>query len=71
MANNADEEVAKLRRDFEELRTDVSSLLDSMKDAGAQRGRDSWERARRAGESLHEEVETCSGRRKARSAIIP
>ena len=67
MANNADDEVAKLRRDFDELRKDVSSLLDTMKDAGAQRGRDSWERARRAGESLHEEVESLQ--RQAESKI--
>ncbi|MGB7932641.1 MAG: hypothetical protein WCH04_10540 [Gammaproteobacteria bacterium] len=67
MANNADDELAKLRRDFEELRTDVSSLLDSMKNAGAQRGRESWERAKRTGESLHEEVESLQ--RQAESKI--
>jgi ElaB/YqjD/DUF883 family membrane-anchored ribosome-binding protein len=57
MANTVDDEVAKLRRDFEELRTDVRSLMDTMKDSGAQRGREAWDRARRAGESLQEEVE--------------
>lgn len=57
MANTVDDEVAKLRRDFEELRTDVRSLMDTMKDSGAQRGREAWDRARRAGESMQEEVE--------------
>jgi ElaB/YqjD/DUF883 family membrane-anchored ribosome-binding protein len=57
MADSVDDEVARLRRDFDQLRNDVSALLDSMKDAGARRGRESWERARQAGESLHEEVE--------------
>jgi ElaB/YqjD/DUF883 family membrane-anchored ribosome-binding protein len=67
MANNVDDEVAKLRRDFEALRTDVSSLLDSMKNAGVQRGRENWERARQAGESLQAEAENLQ--RQAESKI--
>jgi ElaB/YqjD/DUF883 family membrane-anchored ribosome-binding protein len=54
---NVDEDVAKLRRDYDELRSDVQSLLNTMKDSGAQRGRDAWDRARRTGESLQEDAE--------------
>jgi ElaB/YqjD/DUF883 family membrane-anchored ribosome-binding protein len=57
MAESIDDEVARLRRDLEELRTEVSSLLDSMSDSGARGAREAWDRARRAGESLHEEIE--------------
>ena len=71
MANNADDEMAKLRRDFEELRKDVSSLVDTMKEAGVQRGRESWERARRAGESVQEEVESLQRQAESRISDHP
>ena len=54
---NVDDEMAKLRQDFDQLRADMQSLVKTMKESGARRTRDTWEKAQRAGESLTGEVD--------------
>ncbi len=53
---SVDEEVAKLRRDMDQLRGDITSMTATFKEMGAQRGRAAVARARRAGDSLREEA---------------
>ena len=53
---SVDEEVAKLRRDMDQLRTDISALTTSFKEVGVQKGRAAMARARRTGDSLRNEA---------------
>lgn len=56
--NNVNDELDKLRSDVTELREDVQVLINAMKEAGLQRGREFYdraaERARHAGETVRE-----------------
>ncbi len=51
-----DDEVAKLRKDMDQLRGDISTLTTSFKELGAQKGRAAIARARRTGDSVREEA---------------
>ena len=54
---SVDEEVAKLRHDMDQLRTDISTLTASFKNLGVQKGRAAMNNARRRGDQLREEAE--------------
>jgi ElaB/YqjD/DUF883 family membrane-anchored ribosome-binding protein len=53
---NVDEEVAKLRKDMDQLRHDISTLTTSFKELGVQKGRAAVARAKRTGDALREEA---------------
>lgn len=52
-----DEEVAKLRKDMEQLRGDIGSLSEAFKDLGREKGRAAIDRARRTGEAARNEAQ--------------
>lgn len=52
-----DDEVAKLKKDIDQLRDDIGTLTNSFKELGAQKGRDAMDRAKRTGTSMREEAE--------------
>jgi ElaB/YqjD/DUF883 family membrane-anchored ribosome-binding protein len=54
---NVDEEVTKLRKDMDQLRSDIGALTNSIKELGVQKGRAAINRARRTGTSLREEAD--------------
>jgi ElaB/YqjD/DUF883 family membrane-anchored ribosome-binding protein len=58
MANNVDQEINQLKSDMAGLREDMASLVDTMKEAGMEKGRQyydsAYERARHAGEAVSE-----------------
>jgi len=51
------DDLASLRKDVEQLRVDVASLLNSLKSMGVERGREAVGRAKQTGEALRTEVE--------------
>lgn len=53
---NVDDEMAKLRSDLDQLRGDMQSLVQAVKDSGVRQTRETLERAQRTGESLTEGV---------------
>lgn len=53
----ANDDLASLRKDVEQLQTDVASLLGSLKSMGIERGREAVGRARQTGEVLRTEAE--------------
>lgn len=59
---NVDEEVAKLRKDMDQLRDDIGALTSSLKEMGVQKGRAAMARAKRTGDSLREEAEAWRAR---------
>lgn len=54
---SVDEEVAKMRKDMDQLRADIGTLTTSFKELGMQKGRAAVARARRTGDSVREEAE--------------
>lgn len=59
---SVDEEVAKLRKDMEQIRSDLGSLADTLKTVGVEQGRAAANRARRAGGNLRKEAEAWRAR---------
>jgi ElaB/YqjD/DUF883 family membrane-anchored ribosome-binding protein len=53
---NVDDEVAKLRKDMDQLRSDISTLTATFKELGVQKGREAVARARKTGDALREEA---------------
>lgn len=53
----ANDDLTSLRKDVEQLRGDVASLLDSLKGIGIERGREAVSRAKRTGETVRAEAE--------------
>lgn len=51
-----DEEVAKLRKDLEQLRGDIAGLSEAVKEAGRERGRAAIDRAKRSGAAARTEM---------------
>ncbi len=71
MASNVDDEMAKLRHDFDQLRADMQSLMKTMKDTGTRRSREAWEKAQQTGESLTEEVDELQKRAEKKIGDYP
>lgn len=59
---SVDEEVAKLRKDMDQLRADIGTLTTTFKDFGVQKGRAAMARAKRTGDSLREEADAWRAR---------
>lgn len=52
MANNIDQELNQLKSDMANLREDVATMVDTMKEAGIKKSRNYYDRSREAGEKV-------------------
>ena len=66
-----DDDMAALRKDMDQLRGDLGVLLESIKEAGVERGRDAAGKAREAGENLRAEAERLQRSAEARVSEHP
>ncbi|MFU8817259.1 MAG: hypothetical protein ACNA7W_18070 [Pseudomonadales bacterium] len=57
-----DEELAKLRKDMEQLRGDIMSLTEAFKDLGAEKGRAAMARAKSTGASVLNDADALKAR---------
>ena len=58
----ANEDVARLREDFDKLSDDVAALMTSLKEMGVARGREAVDRTRRAGDDLRADARAMEDR---------
>jgi ElaB/YqjD/DUF883 family membrane-anchored ribosome-binding protein len=57
-----DEELTKLRKDMDQLRSDIGSLTEAFRELGVEKGREAMARARRAGASVRGDAEALRDR---------
>lgn len=57
-----DDEVTKLKKDMDQLRTDIGGLTEALKSMGAEKGREAVARAKQSGASMREEAEALRAR---------